>query len=84
VLISKSLNNEGYWAMVPALPGCFSAGDNFESAQENVKAAIALHVKGVIEDREGIPDDGDFIVAHADVDLETRERPDLHLIDEGR
>jgi predicted RNase H-like HicB family nuclease len=74
VLISKSPNNAGYWAMVPALPGCFSAGDTFEVAQENVKEVIALHVHGMLKDGEEVPDDGGFIVAHADVDLEAKER----------
>ena len=83
-MISKSPNNEGYWAMVPALPGCFSAGDTFEAAQENVKEAIALHLHGMLKDGAEIPDDGDFIAAHADVDLEAKERPGLHFIDEGR
>ena len=72
VLVTKSPNNQGYWVMVPALPGCFSAGDTFKEAQENVKAAIALHLQGMSDDREEIPDDGDFIVAHADVDLKAR------------
>jgi predicted RNase H-like HicB family nuclease len=84
VLISKSPNNAGYWAMVPALPGCFSAGDTFEAAQENVKEAIALHVHGMLKDGEEIPDDSDFIVAHADVDLEAKEKSGLQFIDEGR
>jgi len=69
VLVSKSPNSQGYWAMVPALPGCFSAGDTFEEAQENVKEAIALQIQGMLEDGEDIPDEGDFIVAHTDVDL---------------
>jgi predicted RNase H-like HicB family nuclease len=84
VLISKSPNNEGYWAMVPALPGCFSAGDTFEAAQENVKEAIALHVHGMLKAGEEVPDDGGFIVAYTDVDLEAKENPDLLFIDEGR
>lgn len=72
VLVSKSPNQEGYWAMVPALPGCFSAGDSFEEAQENVKEAITLHIQGMVEDGEEIPDEGDFIVAHTEIDLKTK------------
>jgi predicted RNase H-like HicB family nuclease len=30
----------GYWAEVPALPGCFSQGDTLEELQENIKEAI--------------------------------------------
>ena len=50
VLISKSPNGKGYWAMVPALPGCFSNGDAFESVQANVKGAIKLHIQGMLDD----------------------------------
>ena len=72
VLISKSPNGEGYWAMVPALPGCFSAGDTFEAAHENVKEAIGLHVKGMLQDGEELAEEGDFIVAHAEVDVKAK------------
>ena len=72
VLISKSPNSAGYWAIVPALPGCFSAGDTFEEAQDNVREAIILHVQGMIEDGDAIPEEGDFIVAHADVALKAK------------
>jgi len=74
VLISKAPNGEGYWAMVPALPGCFSCGQNFEEVQENVKDAIELHIRGMLKDGEEIPEEGDFIVAHADVDVKIEVR----------
>jgi predicted RNase H-like HicB family nuclease len=35
----------GYWAEVPALPGCYSQGDSVEELLENVREAIA----GVLE-----------------------------------
>lgn len=69
VLVSKSPNDQGYWTMVPALPGCFSAGDTFEEAQRNVAEAIALHIEGILEEGDEIPVDGEFNVAHADVSL---------------
>ena len=72
LLISKSPNNAGYWATVPALPGCFSAGDTFEEVQENVKEAIVLHVEGILEDGELIPEDGDFIVAHSEIEVKAK------------
>ncbi|HEU0021909.1 MAG TPA: type II toxin-antitoxin system HicB family antitoxin [Dehalococcoidia bacterium] len=72
MLVTRSPNDKGYWAMVPALPGCFSAGDTFEEAQENVKEAIALHLREMVEDGEDIPIDGDYIVAQTDVDLKAK------------
>ena len=35
----------GYSVSVPALPGCFSQGDNFEGAIENIKEAIELYLE---------------------------------------
>ena len=72
VLLSQSPNGEGYWAMVPALPGCFSAGDTFEGTLENVKEAITLHTQGVLEEGDDLPEEGDFVVTYTDVDVKTR------------
>lgn len=36
----------GYSVSVPALPGCFSQGDTFERAVENIKEAIGLYLAG--------------------------------------
>jgi predicted RNase H-like HicB family nuclease len=30
----------GYWAEVPALPGCFSEGDTLEEMRANIREAI--------------------------------------------
>jgi len=35
----------GFWAEVPALPGCYSQGENIEELKDNVREAIA----GVLE-----------------------------------
>ena len=32
----------GFWAEVPALPGCSTQGDTMEELTENLKEAIAL------------------------------------------
>lgn len=38
VIIHKEEN--GYWAEVPALKGCFSQGETMEEITENIKEAI--------------------------------------------
>ena len=43
-------DNGGYSVSVPALPGCFSQGDSFETAVENIKEAIELYLEGEKED----------------------------------
>jgi predicted RNase H-like HicB family nuclease len=35
----------GYSVIIPSLPGCFSQGNTFEKAAENVKEAIALYLE---------------------------------------
>ena len=45
-------DNGGYSVSVPALSGCFSQGDTFEEAADNIKEAIALYLKDETEDRE--------------------------------
>ncbi len=40
---------------VPDLPGCFSAGNDFDKALDSVKEAIELHVEGLVEAGLEIP-----------------------------
>ena len=40
---------------VPDLPGCFSAGDDFDQALESVKEAIELHLEGLVEEGGDVP-----------------------------
>ncbi len=42
---------------VPDLPGCFSAGDSFDEALDNVTEAIELHLEGMAEEGMDIPRD---------------------------
>jgi predicted RNase H-like HicB family nuclease len=34
----------GYWAEVPALPGCFTQGETLDEVRERVREAIAAHL----------------------------------------
>jgi predicted RNase H-like HicB family nuclease len=44
-----------YVASVPALQGCYSQGETYEEALENVKDAIRLHIEARKEMGEPIP-----------------------------
>ena len=46
-VILEQEEDEGYAVSVPALPGCFSQGDTFEEALNNVKEAINLYLEKV-------------------------------------
>jgi len=45
----------GFWAEVPALPGCYSQGESIEELMDNVREAIGgvLHV---VRERGGQPE----------------------------
>ncbi|HHT9121132.1 MAG TPA: type II toxin-antitoxin system HicB family antitoxin, partial [Candidatus Hypogeohydataceae bacterium YC41] len=53
VIIEK--DKEGYFAFCPELQGCYTQGDTYEEAVENIKDAIRLHVEDRIEEGEDIP-----------------------------
>lgn len=53
VVLHKEEN--GYWAEVPALKGCFTQGDTVEEVTENIKEAIKAWFS--VE----IPSDGEVI-----------------------
>jgi len=40
--IIHEAEESGFWAGVPALPGCSTQGENLEELTENIKDAIAL------------------------------------------
>ncbi len=57
---------DGYFVSCPALQGCYSQGDTYEEAVENIKDAIRLHLQDRIASGEEIPE-------HVSVSLATVE-----------
>jgi len=53
----------GLSVYVPDLPGCVSTGTDFDDAERNIRAAIQLHLKGIREDGERIPEPTSFVRA---------------------
>jgi len=49
-------DSDGYFVSCPALQGCYSQGDTYEEALENIKDAIRLHVVDRLADGEEIPE----------------------------
>lgn len=45
---------DGYFVSGPALQGCYSQGDTYEEAVENIKDAIRLHIEDHLADGEEI------------------------------
>lgn len=46
---------EGYTVTIPALPGCISEGDDFESALRNVREAALLYLEALRGRRRHAP-----------------------------
>lgn len=59
----------GFGVFFPDLPGCVSAGETVQAAATNAEIALGLHLAGMIEDGETIPDPTplDLIAADRDV-----------------
>ena len=43
-------------AYVPDLPGCVTTGKTVEEIERNIREAIELHLEGLLEDGELIPE----------------------------
>jgi predicted RNase H-like HicB family nuclease len=57
VVIEKELEDEGYYAYSPTLPGCFSNGNTIEDARRNIREAIQQHLESLRAHAEPIPQD---------------------------
>lgn len=53
VVIEK--DGEGYFALCPQLQGCYTQGDTYEDAVENIKDAIRLILEDMQASGEEVP-----------------------------
>ncbi|MEG2246460.1 MAG: type II toxin-antitoxin system HicB family antitoxin [Peptostreptococcaceae bacterium] len=51
-----SFADDGVSVEFPDLPGCITCGDTTEDAIKNAKEALGLHIYGLEEDNELIPE----------------------------
>ena len=54
IVIEQGKNNLS--AYVPDLPGCITTGRTIEEIERNMREAIELHLEGLREDGEPIPE----------------------------
>ncbi len=47
---------QNYSAYVPDLPGCVATGDTRAGAESNIREAIKLHLEGLRQDGDPIPE----------------------------
>jgi predicted RNase H-like HicB family nuclease len=55
IVIEKELEDEGYLAYSPTIPGCFSNGKTIEEAKRNIREAIAQHLESLLAHGELVP-----------------------------
>ena len=54
IVIEHGENNLS--AYVPDLPGCITTGKTVEEIEQNILEAIELHLEGMMEDGDSIPE----------------------------
>jgi predicted RNase H-like HicB family nuclease len=60
-------DKDGYFAFCPELQGCYTQGDTYEDALENLKDAIRLHVEDRLASGEEIPQPESISLTSLDV-----------------
>ena len=58
VVIEKTKKN--YSAYSPDLPGCIATGKTREEVERNMHEAIEIHINGLIEDKQPVPEPNSF------------------------
>jgi len=53
IIIEKTARN--YSAYSPDLPGCVATGKTRKQVEKNMRQAIAMHIQGLLEDRQAVP-----------------------------
>ena len=57
----------GFWAEVPALPGCYSQGETIEESLKNIKEAIESHLIALKAEGKQAPKDRTMIFSHVEI-----------------
>jgi predicted RNase H-like HicB family nuclease len=61
IVIEKELEDPGYYAYSPTLPGCFSNGLTIEEAKQGIREAIELHIEALRERGQEIPQSSQLV-----------------------
>lgn len=56
----RKLENGSYSIDFPDLPGCATAGSNLDEAMSMAREALSLHLFGMLEDGEALPEPSDI------------------------
>ena len=56
LVLIEHVEGSNFCASVPDLPGCGVCGETIEETKRLIQEAIALHIKGLIEDGQPVPE----------------------------
>lgn len=56
VLVIHRAEEEGYWAQVPALEGCFAQAETLDDLLDEAREAITSHLEALREDGQPEPE----------------------------
>lgn len=56
IALIRKEKNSIFGVEFPDFPGCISAGDTLDEAASSAKEALELHVEGMLEDGDSIPE----------------------------
>lgn len=71
VILTPDLEDGGYVAECPAVPGCVSEGATVEEALRNIKEAVEGCLESLTAHGQPLPQDGQVIVATVDAESPT-------------
>jgi predicted RNase H-like HicB family nuclease len=59
----------GFWSEVPALPGCYSQGENIDETLRNSKEAIEVHLQALKDDMIAAPVEESLFIGKVQVEV---------------
>jgi predicted RNase H-like HicB family nuclease len=68
LVVIERADDGGYGAWAPDLPGCVALGDTIKECEQSMREAITLHLAGMREDGEPIPQPSTVAAALVEVD----------------
>ena len=61
IVVEKEVEDAGYLAYSPTLPGCFSNGKTIEEAKQNIREAIQQHIQTLLAHAQPIPQNAKLV-----------------------
>ena len=62
-------DKDGYFVLCPVLQGCYSQGNTYEKAFENIKDAIRLHIEDRRKEGEDLPETESVSLSAVDISV---------------